>query len=45
MERAVPTKEIECEACLRKFRRECDRKRHRCQNERRKPVSEQLGSV
>ncbi len=34
-----------CEACGRKFRRESDKKRHKCAEERRKPVREQRGTV
>ena len=34
-----------CEVCSRIFRRESDCKRHKCVAERRKPVSEQRGSV
>ena len=34
-----------CEVCSRTFRRESDKKRHKCLAERQKPVSEQRGSV
>ena len=34
-----------CEVCARKFRRESDKKRHKCLAERQKPISEQRGAV
>ena len=37
MEHAVATKVV-CEVCCRKFRWECDKKRYKCLDERRKPV-------
>ena len=39
------TKDLECEVCGRKFRRESDKKRHKCVEERRKPVSQQRGAI
>ena len=36
---------IHCDECGREFRREGDRARHKCINERRKPISEQRGSA
>ena len=36
---------VVCEACHRHFRRESDRKRHKCVDERQKPVQEQRGAV
>ena len=38
-------KTVTCTVCGRSFRRESDRKRHKCLDERRKPVSEQRGAV
>ncbi len=38
-------REVACEACGRRFRRESDKKRHKCIEERRKPVREQRGAV
>ncbi len=35
------TKDVVCEVCSRCFRRESDRKRHKCSAETWKPVSEQ----
>ena len=37
--------QIKCDECNRTFRRESDRKRHKCISERQKPVSEQRGAV
>lgn len=37
--------EVSCQTCGRTFRREGDKKRHKCLDERRKPVCEQLGAV
>ena len=42
---SVAVREVVCEVCSRTFRRESDCKRHKCVAERRKPVSEQRGSV
>ena len=42
---SVAVREVVCEVCSRTFRRESDCKRHKCIAERRKPVSEQHGSV
>ncbi len=36
---------VVCQECTRTFRREGDKKRHKCTTERLKPVSEQLGAV
>lgn len=36
---------VVCQECERTFRREGDRKRHKCTSERLKPVCEQLGAV
>ena len=38
-------KEVECTVCGRQFRRECDKARHKCSQERRRPVREQEGAV
>ena len=38
-------RDVECEICNRSFRRECDKKRHKCISERQKPVSEQSGAT
>ena len=38
-------REIKCEVCSRKFRRESDRKRHKCLKERSLPVNEQRGAA
>ena len=37
--------EVECDVCFRKFRRESDMKRHKCLDERSKPLCEQKGST
>ena len=42
---AVRASVVVCEVCSRTFRRESDCKGHKCIVERRKPVSEQCGSV
>ena len=42
---SVAVREVVCEVCSMTFRRESDCKRHKCVAERRKPVSEQRGSV
>ena len=44
-QRQNQSNQIQCEQCLRKFRRESDRKRHKCTSERRKPISEQRGAA
>ena len=44
-EASMAPKGMVCEVCSRSFRREGDKKRHKCVSERRKPVSEQLGAV
>ena len=36
---------VECTVCHRQFRRECDKKRHKCTEERQKPVCEQRGAI
>lgn len=41
----TPIERVECEDCHRSFRRESDKKRHKCTNERRKPVCEQRGAA
>ena len=38
-------KEVECTVCGRQFRRECNKARHKCSQERRRPVREQEGAV
>ena len=35
---------VECEVCSTIFRRESDKKRHKCVSERQKPISEQRGA-
>ena len=42
---SVGTCEVTCDVCSRKFRRESDKKRHKCRSEREKPVCEQRGSA
>ena len=42
---SAAAREVECEVCSRKFRRESDKKRHKCLSERNKPVSEQRGAA
>ena len=37
--------QVQCPECLRTFRRESDKKRHKCLAERQKPVSEQRGAL
>ena len=44
-ENSVAAKDVVCGMYFRTFRRVGDRKRHKCVNQRRKPVSEQLGAV
>ena len=41
----VAARDVVCETCARKFRREGGKKRHKCVDERRKPVNEQHGAV
>ena len=41
----VASRDVVCEVCSRSFRRECDRKRHKCIAEKQKPVSEQRGAA
>ena len=38
-------RDVHCRMCNRSFRRECDMKRHKCIEERSKPISEQRGAV
>ena len=38
-------RDVVCEVCSRNFRRESDKARHKCVNERRKPISEQQGAT
>ena len=38
-------REVKCDVCGRCFRRECDKARHKCMVERRRPVHEQVGAV
>ena len=40
-----PTDLVQCPTCLRSFRRISDMKRHKCLEERRKPINEQQGAV
>ena len=41
----VTVRDIVCEVCSRKFRRESDKKMHKCVRERQKPVSKQRGAA
>ena len=41
----VAERGVVCEVCSRSFRREGDKKRHKCVNERMMPVSEQRGAA
>ena len=50
--RITPNKEeiknncsVKCHTCHRQFRGECDKARHKCIEERQKPVNEQTGAV
>ena len=45
VEASVAVRDVVCEVCARKFRRESDKKRHKCLAERQKPISEQRGAV
>ena len=45
VERACAVREVECSVCSRKFRKESDKKRHKCLEERSKPVCEQRGAI
>ena len=38
-------RDVHCRMCNTSFRRECDMKRHKCIEERSKPISEQRGAV
>lgn len=38
-------RQFQCNVCLRSFRRDSDRKRHKCTSERSKPVCQQKGAV
>ena len=42
---AAVVRDVVCEVCFRKFRRERDKTRHKCVDERRKPRSEQQGAT
>ncbi len=42
---SAAAKEVDCEVCSTKFRRESDKKRHKCLSERNKPVSEQRSAA
>ena len=42
---ACVAREVECLVCSRKFRRESDKKRHKCLEERSKPLCEQRGAT
>ena len=42
---SVVVRDVVCEVCSMSFSREGDKKRHKCLNERQKPVSEQRGAV
>ena len=42
---SVGTCEVTCGMCFRKFRRESDKKWHKCRSEREKPVREQRGAA
>ena len=42
---AVTARDVVCRMCSKKFRRESDKARHKCVDERRKPENEQQGSV
>ena len=44
-QRTTATRDVECDVCGRFFRRESDKKRHKCVDERRKPGSQQKGAV
>ena len=44
-QREAVSREVECEVCFRKFRRESDKKRHKCLSERNKPVNQQKGAA
>ena len=41
----VAGRDVVCEVCSRSFRREGDKKGHKCVTEREKPVSEQRGAA
>ena len=43
--RSNGSREVKCIRCNRTFRREGDRKRHKCVDERRKPLCQQKGAV
>ena len=42
---STAVREVVCELCSRNFRRESDKKRHKCVDERLKPVCDQRGAV
>ena len=41
----VAVRDVMCEMCSRIFRRQSDTARHKCMEERRKPIREQQGSI
>ena len=43
--REESAREVKCDICMRSFRRESDKKRHKCSSEKEKPVWEQRGAV
>ena len=45
MQDSMGTRDVMCTVCLRNFRRESDQKRHKCVDERSKPVWEQQGAA
>ena len=42
---SVVVRDVVCQVCSRSFRRESDKKRHKCVAERQKPVCEQRGAA
>ena len=42
---STAVRDVVCENCCRTFRRESDKKRHKCLSERQKPVSQQQGAI
>ena len=41
----VAVRDVMCEVCSRTFRRQSDKARHKCMEERRKPIREQQGAI
>ena len=41
----VVVRDVMCEVCSRTFRRQSDKARHKCMEERRKPIREQQGAI